>query len=200
MDLPKVSLGTEPAPCRRTHPAPVTAHHAVSGDAQGDARGDGTGDGRGDGTGDGGRPVGPVLTLRPQTLTVPPPAQPAPGNLPVVVLTERRPMHARGRLMVQHWAMRGWQSAARTVANPRGPYHAQPESLAGHDAYRRSRAWVPPGHDGKLLGPAGAGYHMTFAKFGMTTGYGWAWLWARPLRITIAAAVVAGIVLGFWLG
>jgi len=200
MDLPEVSLGSKPAPCRRTHAAPVTAPRIVTTDGRGDATGDARTDGRGDGAGDGGRPAGPVLTLSPDALATPTPAQPAPGNLPVVVLAAPRPLHARLWLILRHWATRWWQSAAKAVANPRGPYHAHPESLADHDAYRRSRAWVPPGHDGKFLGPAGAVYHHSAARFGLVTGYGWAWLWARPLRITIAAVVLGGIWLGFWLG
>jgi hypothetical protein len=184
MDLPEVSLGPEPQPCRRPHPVTVTPPRI-------DARIDGGADGGADGTGDGAD--APVLTL---TMDRPP----AGRNLPVPVLAPRRSLAGRCRLILAHWATRWWQAAAKAVANPRGPYHAQPESLAAHDAYRRSRAWVPPGHEGRFLGPAGAGYHLTFATFGMATGYGWAWLWARPLRITIAAVVLGGICLGFWLG
>jgi len=194
MDLPQVSLGPKPAAPCRTHRATVTPLRT---DARTDARIDGAGDARADGAGDGA--VAPVLTLAPDALATPP-AQPAPGNLPVVVLAAPRPLHARLWLILRHWATRWWQSAAKAVANPRGPYHAHPESLADHDAYRRSRAWVPPGHEGKILGPAGAAYHHSAARFGLVTGYGWAWLWARPLRITIAAVVLGGIWLGFWLG
>lgn len=110
------------------------------------------------------------------------------------------PRPGPARLTVAHWAAAWWQSVLRTAASPRGPYHAQPESLAAHDAYRRSRAWIPPGHEGAILGPAGDAYHHTLARFGLATGYLWAWLWGRPLRLTITAAVIGGIYLGFRLG
>jgi hypothetical protein len=125
---------------------------------------------------------------------------PAGGDLPAVVLGPRRSVSRRAWVMLAHWASGGWHSACRTVTNPRGPYHAQPESLAAHDAYRRSRAWVPPGHEGRVLGPLGGFYHHTFARFGLATGYLWAWLWARPLRLFLAVVVIGGIYLGFQLG
>jgi hypothetical protein len=99
-----------------------------------------------------------------------------------------------------HWAAQWWASTSATITNPRGPWHAQPESLAAHDSYRRARAWVPPGQPGKVIGPAGNAYHLSGARFGLITGYAWAWLWARPIRISVAAVVAGAIVLGFWLG
>jgi hypothetical protein len=104
----------------------------------------------------------------------------------------------RAWLTARHWGAAWWESAERAITNPRGPYHAQPESLAGHAAYRRSRAWVPPGHEGKILGPCGAAYHRA-ATAGMAAGYLLAWIFARPARLLIFLAVL-GTVLGFWLG
>ena len=123
----------------------------------------------------------------------------------LVVVTGARPagprlaLAVRAWLTIRHWASLWWQSAERALTNPRGPWHAQPESLAGHDAYRRSRAWIPPGQDGKILGPAGGAYHRTLGNAGMTAGYSLAWIFARPMRLAITAAAL-GIVLGFWLG
>lgn len=104
----------------------------------------------------------------------------------------------RAWLTARHWAAMWWEPAERFITNPRGPYHAQPESLADHAAYRRSRAWVPPGHEGKILGPCGAAYHRA-ATAGMAAGYSLAWIFARPARLLIFLAVL-GTVLGFWLG
>jgi hypothetical protein len=104
----------------------------------------------------------------------------------------------RAWLTARHWGAAWSKAAGRAITNPRGPYHAQPESLAGHAAYRRSRAWVPPGHEGKILGPCGAAYHRA-ATAGMAAGYSLAWVFARPARLLIFCAVL-GTVLGFWLG
>lgn len=192
MDLPVVSLslGTlPPAP----PPAPCPGRHAdgpARGDAPADARTDGPGDAPADGPGDAradaradgaGDAPGAALAV------VPDPGMPRPGPARVAWLT------------AVHWAAAWWAAACRAVVNPRGPYHAQPESLAAHDAYRRSRSWVPAGQSGRVLGPAGAAYHHTLARFGLATGYAWAWVWARPMRLLITAAVL-GTVLGFWLG
>ncbi len=196
LNLPHVSLD-DPAPCRR--PAPPSDGTAARSDGPGDARSDGPGDGRSDGGRDGGGDGGAgdplVVTFRPGA-----PAGPdSGGNLPAVALASPLPAAARAWITVAHWAGGWWRSLLAAAANPRGPYHAQPESLAAHDAYRRSRAWVPPGHEGRFLGPAGGAYHLTFARFGMVTGYLWAWIWARPARLFLTLAVL-GVVLGFWLG
>jgi hypothetical protein len=176
MELPEVRLTPEPPPCPGpAGPAPVitiTAAALAPADAAGDAL-PAPADGAGDGPGD-------ARTDGAADAPVPP--------------------AAGAWLTLAHWAGLWWRGASRTITNPRGPWHAQPESLAAHDEYRRSRAWVPAGNDGKIIGPAGAAYHLSAARFGLITGYAWAWLWARPLRITIAAVVAGGIVLGFWLG
>lgn len=168
MNLPDVSLDT--APCR--------AHGTALAPA---------------------RPVQPSALAQPgEPADAPPPAPATPAGVPSVELdgTCLAPGQ-RALLALRHWAHQWWAAAGKAAKNPRGPYHAQPESLAMHDAYRRSRAWVPPGQDGKLLGPAGDAYHLTFARFGLVTGYGWAWVWARPLRLFLAAATVATVVLTF---
>jgi hypothetical protein len=202
MELPHVSLDPAAAlPPASGQPQrhPVASLWAdVLGDTRADGPGDALGDGQADTRGDG-APSGTVLVFRPA------PAGdagggPAGGDLPAVVLGPRRPVSRRVWVMLAHWASGAWHSAWRTVTNPRGPYHARPESLAEHDTYRRSRAWVPSGHEGRFLGPLGGFYHHTFARFGIATGYLWAWLWARPLRLFIAAAVIGGIYLGFQLG
>jgi hypothetical protein len=107
---------------------------------------------------------------------------------------------ARAWLALRHWAVQWRAGVMKAAGKPGGIYHAQPESLAMHDAYRKSRAWVPDGHDGKLIGPAGDIYHRTAASFGLVTGYWWAWTFARPLRLMLTLAAVGGVLLGFWLG
>jgi hypothetical protein len=180
-----------PAPARRPADGPVGGDgRPAPGDARpapGDGRTDGTGDARIDGAGDARHDA--RGDARRGVLVVP-------ADLPGA---PRVPAWLRAWITARHWGTAWWQSAERAITNPRGPYHAQPESLADHDAYRRSRAWIPPGHEGKILGPAGDAYHRSFAKFGIATGYAWAWVWARPMRLLITAAVL-GTVLGFWLG
>ena len=176
MDLPQVSLNG--APCQGSGHLPVPSRPQITAPAP------------------------------PSERAAPPPQPPAdtpaaPGHedVPAVVLVGGHLAPGeRAWLTLRHWAQTWWRQAVKTATNPRGPYHAQPESLAQHDAYRRSRAWIPDGHEGKLLGPAGDAYHHSLAVFGLVTGYAWAWVWARPLRLAIAAALIGGIVLGFWLG
>jgi hypothetical protein len=188
--LPDVSLNI-PAPCQGDlagHPAPPPLRRAPARPADGPARGDarpapgdapadGRGDARHDAPGDARRGV----------LVVPDSLPAAPGV----------PWWLPAWITARHWGAAWWQSAERAITNPRGPYHAQPESLAAHAAYRRSRAWVPPGHDGRILGPLGGAYHRA-ATAGMAAGYGLAWIFARPARLLIFLAVL-GTVLGFWL-
>jgi hypothetical protein len=194
VDLPEVTLNPGPGCPGPAQPVIVVTAAEISAvnrvpvpadgtDGRVDGPVDGAGDGRTDGAGDGA------------------PALPVPAALPAVVLAGQMAGPAvRAWLTLCHWAAQWRASTAAAIKNPRGPWHAQPESLAAHDAYRRARAWVPPGQPGKVIGPAGNAYHLSGARFGMVTGYAWAWLWARPLRISIAAAVVGAIVLGFWLG
>lgn len=214
MELPHVSLDSAPplpSSCPpEPHPTPAARIDALRvdgpadgrADAPGDARIDGGADGSADGRGDGPAAQealsGAVVMYRPAGSDGGP--GPAGGGLPPVMLGPRRSAAQRVLDMLSHWARRACQSALQTVTNPRGPYHAQPESLAAHDEYRRSRAWVPDGHEGRFLGPLGGFYHHTLGRAGMASGYLWAWLWARPLRIFLAAVVVGGIYLGFQFG
>jgi hypothetical protein len=167
-------------------PASVPPPADAAADGAGDARGGG-GDVAGDARPDAGTDAG----VTPAAVAELPGAALAGADLAA---------WERAWLTLAHWAGLWWRGAIKTITNPRGPWHAQPESLAGHDAYRRSRAWIPPGRDGKIIGPAGNVYHLTLANFGEITGYAWAWLFGRPLRLTIAAVIAGGIVLGFWLG
>jgi hypothetical protein len=115
-----------------------------------------------------------------------------------------------GGTVALHLAAMCWQTARKTVTNPRGPWHASPESLAVHDAYRKSRAWVPCcepcrnaaracTHHGKYSGPAGNCYHLTVGRLGVTAGYLLAWLFARPIRLGGAAAFIGIAWLAFHL-
>jgi hypothetical protein len=184
MDLPIVSLDPAALCPGTAHPPAGGAPHAGRQPAPGDARYDARTDGRPDGPGD-----GRADAQRGGVLVVPDHTDPF-----------RPPLGWRSWITVRHWALQWWRSARKAATNPRGPYHAQPESLAAHDAYRRVRAWIPAGHEGKILGPAGDAYHLTFAKFGMATGYWLAWTFARPMRLLITVAVLGGIALGFWIG
>jgi hypothetical protein len=100
----------------------------------------------------------------------------------------------------RHWLSLTLDSARAIGTSPSGPWHARPESLAQHAAYAQSRAWVPPGQDGAVLGPAGAAYHVLVATPVMFACYLLAWVAGRPMRLFIAAALCGGIALGFWLG
>jgi hypothetical protein len=194
MELPEVSLGASRTECPgAAQPIVIVPPDAMPGaaaDATTDAASDGT-DARVDAPGD---------AAADAEVTPPRSAGHSPGALAVLPAGTADAAAGALWLALTHWASQCWRGARKTITNPRGPWHSSPESLAAHDAYRRSRAWVPPGQQGRLIGPAGNAYHLTGARFGLVTGYAWAWLWARPLRITIAAAIAGAVFLGFWLG
>lgn len=99
-----------------------------------------------------------------------------------------------------HWAALCWESLGKKVTNPRGPWHSQPESMADHARYVKSRAWVPAASDGKFAGPAGAWYHRTIGRGGLLAGYLLAWTFGRPVRLAGAVVIIGGIWLGFQFG
>lgn len=108
---------------------------------------------------------------------------PGEGGLPGAELAgDRMTRGERASMAIGFWGRQALKGTVSRITKPGGVYHSQPESLAQHDEYAKSKAWVPDGYDGKWLGPFGMAYHFTFAKFGMATGYAWAWVWARPLR------------------
>jgi len=193
MELPSVSLHTAPAsPLRVPGPSPVDARGDGRIDAPGDGRVDAPGDGRADVRGDTRQDAAPAAGA---LLMFPAAATGGNAGAPVITLSPRRPAAARALDTITHWAALWWAAVCRAAANPRGLYHAHPESLAEHDAYRRARGWVPAGHAGRVTGPAGAVYAHTFGRAGLATGYLWAWLWARPMRLLIGLAVVTVIYL-----
>lgn len=201
MELPQVSLDPgQPGTGHLTGPAGTRPHSVQAwprpgsvspgadtrGDGRTDARGDARGDGPGDGRADARAAAGPVLVFSPE--------------MPAAVLGPPRSPAQRTLTFLAHWAGQCWHSIRQAVTNPRGPYHASPGSLADLDDYRRSRAWVPPGHEGRYLGPLGGAWCHTFARAGVATGLAWAWLWSRFTHVFIAGVVLGAILLGFWLG
>ncbi len=124
-----------------------------------------------------------------------------PAGLPATGLDGQRVTYAG--LIWQaalHWLRQVKASLKKAKDNKRGPYHARPPSLAMQNAYRKSRAWVPEGMDGKFLGPAGDIYHRTLGNFGVATGNAWAAMWSRPLAVAIAGAAVLIVWLAFQFG
>jgi len=90
--------------------------------------------------------------------------QPVPVSVPMTV-------PERASLAARHWATVAADGAGRLWLNPGRIlyvlWHGQPESLAGHRVYVKSRAWVPPDLDGKaasFITGAGIVYHLLIAR------------------------------------
>lgn len=99
----------------------------------------------------------------------------------------------RVQAMLRHWLH---QSAAGAPSG--GVWDARPESLAQYRTYVRSRAWLPNEYNGRVLLWVTVGYYNTIGTAGVSVGYAIAWLFARMLRINVAAAVAA-LAAALWL-
>jgi len=65
-------------------------------------------------------------------------------------------------------------------------WHGKPESMAEHRAYMKSRAWVPPGMDGKpgkAVTGAGLFYHLIIARPLLAAANTLGAAAVRPLRL-----------------
>lgn len=72
-------------------------------------------------------------------------------------------------------------------------WHGKPESMAEHRAYMKSRAWAPPGMDGKpekaVIG-AGLFYHLLIARPLLAAANTLGAAAVRPLRLLCLAVLV----------
>jgi hypothetical protein len=115
-----------------------------------------------------------------------PPERPVPGTGTEVELAA-----PRFAGMVQHWA---GLAAASPGGIVRGIVADSPPSAEEHLRYVGSRAWLPPGHPGGVSGTAGAVYGYTLGLLGVTIGNGIAWMFHKPLRLTLVL-LIAGFLL-----
>jgi hypothetical protein len=120
------------------------------------------------------------------------------NQLPEAVVDGDR-MSAGERLLVafRFWLTQAGKTFSDFLKSPGGIYHIQPESLAQHDERVSRKTWVPEGYEGKLLGPLGVAYQQSFGKFGIATGYAWAWLWKTPIAFIPTA--IGTFVLIIWI-
>lgn len=100
-------------------------------------------------------------------------------------------------IAARYWGHQARASMKAKAKAPGGIYHAQPESLAQHDERVARHEWVPEGYEGKWLQPLGVAHHQTFGKFGMVTGYVWAWIWDHPLAFY--PLLILSIILSIWI-
>src|SRR5580693_5844285 len=83
-----------------------------------------------------------------------------------------------------------------------GLLSAQPPSVRDQCEYAKSRAWVPPGHEGGMADRAGMIYHLLIGRPGVALGNTISGLCARPFRFAVALVIVVicSAVLAVWLG
>ena len=83
-----------------------------------------------------------------------------------------------------------------------GLMNGKPPSFREQSEYAASRAWVPPGHEGGLAERAGVLYHAVIGKPGVALGNTISAVFARPLRLAIAAFLLGTFMLFvfIWLG
>lgn len=108
---------------------------------------------------------------------------------------ERMSLGERLTVAGRYWLTQAGGSFGAFIKKPGGVYHIQPESLAQHDERVARKPWVPEGYEGKLLGPLGTAYQHSFGKFGMSTGYAWAWLWKTPIALIPTVIGVFALIL-----
>jgi hypothetical protein len=143
------------------------------------------------------RPVDPRPVDPAPVATAAVAAGPAPGTAvelaPMAPLG--RPMNA-GELLarsVRHWMGLAAENATRPGGLAHGITAGSPPSAAQHLKYVKSRIWVPEGHPGGFIGPAGALYGRTLGLAGVTIGNGITWVFHKPLRLA-ALVLLGGIV------
>lgn len=110
---------------------------------------------------------------------------------------ERMSTGERLLFAVRYWLVQARGSVMAFLKSPGGVYHIQPESLTQHDERVARKAWVPEGYEGELLAPLGVAYQHSFGKFGIATGYVWAWLWKTPIAFIPTA--IGTFVLIIWI-
>lgn len=141
-------------------------------------------------------------------------AEPLPAQAPLVLLEGGR-MGWRDQCVaaVAH-SLRVARHRSRELAEREGglarsALAGKSPSVAEQNDYARSRAWVPPGHDGGILEGMGVIYHALAGRPGVACAQAWGWLWSRPfhsvaaacltLAVTITVLAVTGHDLAAWL-
>lgn len=116
----------------------------------------------------------------------PEPEDPPAGVVAVTLHGDRMPIRSQAGAAAGH-AFRAARLRARDMARrPGGPVNAllegKPPSVAEQGDYARSRAWVPPGHQGGLADRLGVIYHLLIGRPGVALGNSVSAVASRPLR------------------
>jgi hypothetical protein len=97
-------------------------------------------------------------------------------------------MHALAVARHQSQVMR-----ARDGGIVHGLMAGQPPSVQQQCDYAKSRAWVPPGHDGGITETAGVIYHALIGRPAVAFFGACSAIFARPLRLGIAT-IILGVI------
>ena len=149
-------------------------------------------------------------------VTQPLPALPGPPGNPEAVtgsaadaLPVPLTLAERARLAVAGWAATAASAVRQLWLHPdrvlHSLWHPEPETMAEHRAYIRSRAWVPPGLDGRpaaVIAWAGIVYHILIGhplkasmKAAVKAAQNIDRAAERPLRIFMFAVFISALVL-----
>jgi hypothetical protein len=128
-----------------------------------------------------------------------PPAAAEPGGQLIALQGGQMAWQEQARAAVQHGFRVAWLRARelqrREGGLVNGLMNAKPASVQEQCDYAKSRAWVPPGHDGGIAEKAGVIYHALIGRPGVAAGNAWSAVFARPLRLALALLIILVIIL-----
>lgn len=135
--------------------------------------------------------------------TAEPPDAPVPATALAPLTGRRMSVREQSSAAVTHAFRTGWRRARDLARREGGLVHGllsgKPPSVTEQCEYAKSRAWVPPGHDGGLAERSGAVYHALIGRPGVAAGNLIAAVCARPLRFFLAGLTVLAVVISVWL-
>jgi hypothetical protein len=135
------------------------------------------------------------------------PAAPVPAPVPETAALSMSGSRVSVRDQASAAVMHGFRTAwrrARDLARREGGLvngllAGKPSSVLEQCEYARSRAWVPPGHDGGLAERLGVIYHALIGRPGVAAGNLISAVTARPLRFFLVLFTVGAVALAIWL-
>lgn len=137
----------------------------------------------------------PASEDEPDAELAPEPA-PSPG-LPALTQGGQMAWREQAGAAVVHAFRVAWLRARTLSGREGGMVHgllsARPPSVLEQHEYAKSRAWVPPGHDGGIAEKAGVLYHALIGRPGVAFFDLGAALVSRPLRFFLFL-LVAGLI------
>jgi hypothetical protein len=134
---------------------------------------------------------------------VPETAVPAPQAALVPLSGGRMGVRDQVTAAAVHGFRTAWRRARDLSRREGGLVHGllsgKPPSVTEQCEYAKSRAWVPPGHDGGLAERLGIVYHAVIGRPGVTAGNLVSAVCARPLRFFLVLFTVLAVVVSIWL-